>query len=173
MAPKTVTTLLRALPPDELSAMRDGIASEIGKLEAEVARLQTELALVDEAASKSPRRRPRKPQTAGRGRNARTQQRDRDGGFQGLPRSDLLRLIEEYGQPAHPARLREFLSTKGIEMDPKALHTSMARLERKDHKLVRVAPSTWATPEMLSRNGSRSNEADSPLSRENQLQSHD
>jgi hypothetical protein len=144
---RTLTALLASQPEEDLVEMRDGIRSEIE-------RLQTELSFVEEALNRKPRRGSR---TGPRKTTARRQI--------GLPREELFRLIAALGRPVTAPEVRDMLAERGIEMRTEAVRTGMLRLVEKDKKLVRVGEGRYAVR--------KENGADTPLSRVGQSQSQE
>lgn len=103
----TVSTLLAQQPEDVLVEMRDN-------LRAEIARLETEADLVEQALSRRYRR-----GSKGSSPNGRTRQ---------LKRSDVLQLLRAENAALSPAEVRNRFAQRGIQVTANAVRNHLRRL---------------------------------------------
>jgi hypothetical protein len=124
-----LTDLLLTQSEAKLQRLRTGILSEIE-------RLGLELRVVDEVltrkrGAKATVAAPKPSHTNGRANE--------------LSRGELYAFVVEFGKPAKPTPLAQFISTKGVPRRPEAVRNGLMRLV-KDKKLVRLRDGSYAVP---------------------------
>lgn len=112
MPPKTVVSLLQQQSEETLIEMRDA-------MRAEIARLEIEARLVEEALSKRYRR---------GSRTTHSNLSEPNGRSRILKRRDVYDLVQSLGRPVSPAETRALFADKGIHVSGNSIRNHLARL---------------------------------------------
>ena len=144
----SVSAILSEQPDEVLVELRAKLEKRIADARADLAQAESELLVVDQAIAARSRRHARKPaKAAANGETER--ERERDGRFQGIPRTTILSVAKTVHYPITPARVVKAFAARGEAVNIEQIRVALNRIA-KDGNLTKVGPSVFAMPGSLS-----------------------